>query len=177
MHDPQTVAFDIKIPKLWRKKKHGIRPSIYILTVWHVDPQKDGSDNSCDWNNLHFPKAWVEDMSHLSEDAQSAVRMIWWMFNQRLRPRAWWRHPKWHVHHWKLQWHLILQFKRWMWSRCKMCGGRFTWHDSGGHVIGSWGNKGPSWFKNTEDVWHMHCTDKTEHEAVICEWPDQPAYN
>ncbi len=46
MHDPQTVAFEI--PMFWRKKSEfGYRPS--LITIWHVDPEKDGSDDSCDW--------------------------------------------------------------------------------------------------------------------------------
>lgn len=43
MHDPMTVAHEIKLPWKWR----GHRPT--ILTIWHVDPEKDGSDDSCGW--------------------------------------------------------------------------------------------------------------------------------
>ena len=40
MHDPMTVAFEIRYP--WKKYAS-------FITIWHVDPEKDGSDDSCDW--------------------------------------------------------------------------------------------------------------------------------
>lgn len=46
MHDPLSVLFEIKSP--FPKKimgKHKYYPS--IVTVWHKDPCKDGSDDSC----------------------------------------------------------------------------------------------------------------------------------
>ncbi len=50
MHDPKTVAFEIKRPwkdapsKFW---PNGYRPT--LITIWHVDPERDGSDDSCGW--------------------------------------------------------------------------------------------------------------------------------
>lgn len=52
MHDPLTVAFEIRYP--WRcykcpkndfEKKY--RES--FITIWHKDPEKDGTDDSCGW--------------------------------------------------------------------------------------------------------------------------------
>jgi|ERR1035437_1161321 hypothetical protein len=43
MHDPKTVAFEIKNP--FSRKKY---PDS-IITIYHVDPQKDGTDDSCGW--------------------------------------------------------------------------------------------------------------------------------
>ena len=43
MHEPMTVAFEIK--SLF--KTRGYRNS--LITVWHVDPEKDGTDDSCGW--------------------------------------------------------------------------------------------------------------------------------
>lgn len=53
MHDPQTVAFEIRYP--WKKYgklgrddfERSYRES--FITIWHVDPERDGSDDSCDW--------------------------------------------------------------------------------------------------------------------------------
>lgn len=39
MHDPCTVAFDIRNPFTGRT----------VVTIWHVDPENDGSDDSCGW--------------------------------------------------------------------------------------------------------------------------------
>ncbi len=71
MHDPMTVAFDIKYPwfrdKPWPKGvekwddltesqrrgrtrawRRGYRDT--FITIWHVDPESDGTDDSCGWS-------------------------------------------------------------------------------------------------------------------------------
>lgn len=57
MHDPMTVAFEIKsIFKTFNNINKKIWPNGYRntwVTIWHVDPEKDGSDDSCGWS---FPK-------------------------------------------------------------------------------------------------------------------------
>lgn len=53
MHDPHTVAFNIKVP--WYGREFpvlGTPRCIYwkcIGTIWHVDPETDGTDDSCRW--------------------------------------------------------------------------------------------------------------------------------
>ncbi len=52
MHDPMTVAFEIKYP--WRKHRNPKHPweENYrgtLVTIWHVDPEADGTDDSCGW--------------------------------------------------------------------------------------------------------------------------------
>lgn len=162
MHDPNTVAFDISFPLFWKRTRTGLKPRISLVTIWHRDPEKDGDENSCDWHGSRFPEHWLEELNQLDESAQRAVRFIWWMFHDKLRPRPWWRHPKWHIHHWRIQLHLVQRFKRWMWSRCQKCGRGFSWHDAGGRVVGTWGNTGPTWFRNGEKIWHMRCEGKEE---------------
>lgn len=45
MHDPWTQAFDI--PNYKTRQRCPWLP--HLVTIWHVDPEKDGSDDSCDW--------------------------------------------------------------------------------------------------------------------------------
>jgi hypothetical protein len=53
MHDPMTVAFEIRYP--WKKYGPEARNEFErnyresFITIWHVDPEKDGSDDSCRW--------------------------------------------------------------------------------------------------------------------------------
>lgn len=62
MHDPMTQAF--RITQFWRRKsKWGYRPD--FITIWHVDPETDGSDDSCGWSR---PK--------LSKDQKSRINSI-----------------------------------------------------------------------------------------------------
>ena len=52
MHDPMTVAFTIRRP--WKDRRQSNERFAYyppIVTIWHVDPERDGSDDSCDWFN------------------------------------------------------------------------------------------------------------------------------
>lgn len=222
MHDPMTVAFDC-------------RP---LFTIWHVDPEADGSDDSCGWA---FPRLTAQQQSNLSWLAGCEARSPWFlreaakvaespadteallrgaflavarMLRVRLsiaaatrhaaaflhepadNPRSmlchlpgwhtnfeedteerrkdaasrlfvtlarillrerrpWWRHPRWHVRHWKIQVHPVETFKRWAWSRCCRCGGRFAWGEA--PVSGSWTSPGPRWFRGEPSIYHSDC--------------------
>ena len=43
MHDPKTVAWELRLPFFWRERWR--RPC--LLTIWHNDPEADGTDDSC----------------------------------------------------------------------------------------------------------------------------------
>jgi hypothetical protein len=51
MHDPMTVAFEINMPFTGKKDKKGnyVHYPKTLAVIWHVDPQTDGSDDSCGW--------------------------------------------------------------------------------------------------------------------------------
>ena len=236
MHDPMTVAFSIRWPWFWKT----YRPS--IVTIWHVDPETDGSDDSCGWSFPRLTKRQRSIMEHLAyceardpwfqrdpvkrigsaADAEALmrgalvmvarclrIRISWeklcrlaselthnsgdnfqgslchlpgWHTNSdrddvsdrehratcffcqlgRLllrEKRPWYRHPKWHVWHWKIQIHPLQHFKRWAFSRCEHCGGRFRWGES--PCSGSWNGTGPLWFKSESYVHHSACSKPT----------------
>jgi len=46
MHDPSTVAFEIYLGKKQLKNGQYRNP---LITIWHNDPEKDGTDDSCGW--------------------------------------------------------------------------------------------------------------------------------
>ena len=248
MHDPMTVAFDIKWP--WPRKtevtsKDGEKridryyPS--FATIWHRDPEKDGSDDSCGWSrprltakqreclkSLAWSEAYEPWFQRLREENGQArrgrsagaqalvmvarvigVRVKWqeicfWaaelvhcpMDNLRsslchqpgyhtnnpkdsrsdredhayglfsclatyiLRERRpWWRHPRWHVWHWRVQIHCLQNLKRWLFSRCAGCGKAFPWGYA--PVASGWCSLGPTWFKGEEGVYHHNCTPRS----------------
>jgi hypothetical protein len=66
MHDPQTVAFDIKNPFI-RKDSSGYRPN--LITIWHNDPCTDGTDDSCGWfiRSRHVEKAILHKVTKAFE--------------------------------------------------------------------------------------------------------------
>lgn len=52
MHDPMTVAFEIRYPwKAYKNPRNEFEKNYRssFITIWHVDPEKGGSDDSCDW--------------------------------------------------------------------------------------------------------------------------------
>lgn len=69
MHDPQTVAFEINIPLPWKrpaflKSERGKKEwaKYHLVTIWHKDPETDGTDDSCGWfmRARHGDKAVLE---------------------------------------------------------------------------------------------------------------------
>jgi hypothetical protein len=251
MHDPMTVAFEIKYP--WRDKSPGnlkLFPKGYrhtFITIWHVDPEADGTDDSCGWFAPKLSKDQVSRIKSISGDearepyfqkflgkqiespteAETLLRQAFvivgkvlskehlcepptkrvsfseaeswacemlgnpvdnfrtslsflpgWSSNRDedrvedrqyhaeqffraiaryiLRERRpWYRHVRWHFWHWKLQCQPVDQFKRWAFSRCADCGGRFTWGYS--PWTNSWNGTGPLWFRSEQDVHHSDC--------------------
>lgn len=256
MHDPQTVAWEIRNPFV--KKKHGYRPS--LITIWHVDPQRDGSDDSCGWfiRPRHLPKGLVEsvvkefesewDRTHKGEDgfvyncgwfnpegenvisvrgivlnmyiyaakivlnkngkerpgrmwkkawkfinanyaeimyfaennrdsirdtlvrkfqigcnveytAEKRKEMIWecaYIVSSDIarRSRKWYQHPRWHIHHWKIQFHPWKKLKRRYWDKCYVCGKR----GFSGAAYSDW---------NGNRIWHPECSDATTKPITL----------
>jgi len=263
MHDPMTVALEIKSPfykhKPWPKKARrdpnpfalrrawkempesikegrdsfwhdGYRESVF--TIWHVDPQSDGSDDSCGYSYVRLTKKQVEILRNTAwsegqtphflccaakkwtgsiTEAEALTRGLYFLVCRVLKlkstyeqaskyaseathivdccgfggnfcflpgyhtnsskdtaeirqdhfngilcgvarnilteRRPWWKHPKWHIHHWKIQWHFGQRFYRWIFSRCCKCGKRFSkWGDC--NVISDW---------NGTRIWHGAC--------------------
>lgn len=72
MHDPMTVAFEIRSP--FRDKspgtlalfKKGYRRT--LITIWHVDPERDGTDDSCGWSRPRLSKDQRDRIKSLAGD-------------------------------------------------------------------------------------------------------------
>lgn len=164
MHDNMTVAFEVRSPF----KRNGYRRS--LVTIWHVDPERDGTDDSCDWFGRKRPLStkeralwravWqIENVLDNSPHYPDSPEHQWYQTlkdatrDWRHRERHWWQHPRWHIHHWRVQVHLWGTFHRWAFVRCSKCGGRFRWNEG---VVGSWDGK---------HIWHFDC-DRLD-KAVI----------
>lgn len=219
MYDPMTVAFEIYLGA--KKKKNGNYRS-RLITIWHIDPEKDGTDDSCGWSR---PKISDQEMKWLHKVAIDQYRQmfarkaalqeeksyayicfnqdiygcIYWMWrhfnkgktlwqygkflsNEELQyvyqlatnpvdnfqhhkinsveefeefivliykcykrfKRPWYKHPRWHIRHWKFQVHPIQKLKRRYWDKCSICGKR----GFKGSAMGDWdGTK----------IWHEEC--------------------
>lgn len=182
MHDPMTVAFEIRYP--WRK--YGAdAPNDFLreyrapfITIWHVDPEKRGDDDSCDWFGRHRPlnpreraivdamwglETYLDNRPHYPDSPEHREFQTLKAAVYAWRRRSGWRIPvRWHVWHWQVQIHPVQAFKRWAFSRCCWCGGRFSWEEQ---VVGySWHGTGPRWFRNEHRIAHMACD--SQHVAA-----------
>lgn len=159
MHDPMTVIYSCR-----------------LFTLWHVDPERDGTDDSCDWFNRGkaedradprrgavYEALWdmetlLDNSPHYPDSPEhQAFQPLKRAVRAALRPesRRWWRHPRWHVHHWKVQIHTVQSLKRWLFSRCCRCGKGFRWGEA--PVSGNWNSDGPKWFRGEEGIYHGEC--------------------
>lgn len=181
-----TVAFEIR----------------NLVTIWHKDPEIDGSDDSCGWfmrarhgdqklrekvkNEVqHMLREEYETklgqvlacfhIAHLAMHGYNHGKTTRFMqknlysiirftdnpidcirFNENtsdvifawiLRAeRKWWKEPRWHIHHWRFQFHPFQQLRRRYWDKCSKCGKR----GFKGAAIGEW---------NGDKIWHLECGD------------------
>lgn len=126
------------------------------------------AENSCDslytsiTNHYYFKLSEKDKRSddrcqNLDDRIEEMARCIYaWILNQN---RPWWKHPRWHFWHWKLQIHSLQAIRRKWISRCHICGKRFSNHNE--PVIGRhWDNPPKRWFeffRSEQDISHMSC--------------------
>jgi len=231
MRDPKTVAFEIYLGSKQKSNGHYKRP---LITIWHNDPETDGTDDSCGWT---FPKitkvendwlhkvakdqysqlfartvALIEDKSYAhicyNQDTYGVIYWIWRHFNRAVNKavwqygvplsnkelqyvyqlatdpvdnfqhnpitnvkdfeefiylvyrcwkkyqRKWYQHPRWHIHHWSIQFHPLQNLKRRYWDKCCKCGKR----GFKSSAMGDWyGTK----------LWHQECDDTAKPISPI----------
>lgn len=151
MHDSMTVAFEIRYPWVARRNRKSRDKFLHtyhdpFITIWHCDPETDGTDDSCDWFGSRFTKAQEAAIMQILDNPDDNIQGYFGdmdeysmrfivtcvaRFTKRLfKPRPWWQHPRWHVWHWRLQVHPYQRLRRWLFTRCATCGKRFDWNES-----------------------------------------------
>jgi len=90
---------------------------------------------------------------HVIKNETSFISMfflIWKAYNRFHRP--WYKHPRWHIHHWSIQFHPFQNIKRRYWDKCSICGKR----GFKGMAYGDWGGT---------RIWHQECNDQNRPTA------------
>lgn len=90
-------------------------------------------------DNLRVTFAGVRDEETCADWFMTIFR-CWQRHN-----RPWYRHPRWHVWHWRLQIHPLQKLMRRLFTRCAECGKSFGWNES---PVGTWSG---------DKVWHSAC--------------------
>jgi hypothetical protein len=149
MHDPMTVAFEIRRP--WpdvRRTARGRRYWPSVVTVWHVEPGGHDSGEVC----RHYRRVeggggkWV-----------TTILSGW----------------RWHVWHWRIQVHSLQRLRRRMLTRCAWCHGR---HAKGDPVNVSMGWEAPrgKWWRGEVGLYHSDCSMvASAHRMCLCDAPDR----
>ena len=151
MHDPLTVAFEIRRPwpkpDKW-KTEHSARTGVRwkfngafwvvaghglywpcMITVWHRDPS-DYDDTTC-------------------------------------RGQRW----QWHVHHWKIQVVPLQLLRRRLLTRCTWCRGRSVKGDVV-NISHQWDGPRGRWWQGEPGLYHRGCSlIKAAHSTCVCEAP------
>ena len=163
MHDPMTLAFTIRAPWFSRYPS-GTRYHPPLVDIWHVDPERGGSDDSCDWFGSKRP---LNDREKALRDAiWQAERTFgnspyypgpaWDAYHEIQQASYAWRerggfrwHPRWHVHHWRIRVWPLIHAWRFLFTPCSVCGGRIRPSHS---LISDWGG---------DRMRHAHCDRPT----------------
>ena len=72
--------------------------------------------------------------------------------------RKWWKNPAFHVHHWHIQWHFGQHLRRWLLSRCEVCGRGFKWGES--PCTNHWDPPLARWWQGEAGIHHGGCGAK-----------------
>lgn len=112
-------------------RKHLVR--IFLFAENPSDSLHDGI--TLKFGNYHSREERIRSM---------ASCVYGWILREQ---RSWWKHPKWHVWHWRIQVHPMQKLWRFLFRRCCKCGKRFGWNES---PIGSWSGN---------SIWHQGCDD------------------
>ncbi len=187
MRDPMTVAYEIRYPwKAYSRAEREARDSDFIktyrasfITIWHVDPERDGSDDSCDWHNRKgtlnereravAEAVWdveglLDNKPHYPSSREHKAWQplhgaIMHLLHKPSRTHWWQVHPRWHVWHWQIQVHPWQQVRRWLLTRCARCGGRFRYGES--PVSHSWHSQKAGFLRGEKGMYHTDCSGQS----------------
>lgn len=117
-----------------------------LRRYWNGQNGKDGACRS--WWRKTFTKRRNVDsiamdlalnpLDNLSsvETPEAMIDLIAGALARHFKP--WWKHPRWHVHHWKVNFNIARNLRRMLIDKCSTCGKRLGWNycpvSSGGHL-------------------------------------------
>lgn len=104
--------------------------------------------------NDNFQRTYMEIKNY--DQFEDMVISIWRCFRRFYRP--WYKHPRWHLHHWKIQFRPWQSFKRRYLDKCSECGKRgFT-----GSAYSDWGGS---------RIWCHKCNEARYKDASLTPKP------
>lgn len=105
----------------------------------------------------------VDNLRHVingvrsAEDCAEFFGLVFNAYRRHHRPR--WKHPRWHVWHWRLQFHSWESLRRRLFDRCEGCGKSFKGTSP---YSSRWENDKPGWFQSTPGLYHRDCFEQRD---------------
>ncbi len=133
---------------IWRSIRHEhLKSKWWYRTLWRYSSRPSVGEMEAIQNLASNP---VDNLQFTFQNEIADAESFWPFYRcvlnaYRRHMRPWYRHPRWHVHHWRFQIHPLQRLKRRLFTRCAECRKPFGWNES---PVGTWGGK---------DVWHDHC--------------------
>jgi len=126
-----------------RKKMKFMRK--YLVDILHAENPTDSMHRAITsemyYRTVEHDRSIVESRE---ERIRSFASIIYGDIMRKMRP--WYKHPRWHIHHWEFQFHPFQNLKRRYWDKCCVCGKR-----------GFKGSAFADW--NGTKLWHEECDD------------------
>ena len=159
--DPEGYAYVCHHPETtheviywaWRRIKHETRKKRgyqYGSSATALTRAEDQSIMSLATNPM-------DSIQHAVRDCDSPEKLgdiyviVWRCYLRHHRP--WYKHPRWHFWHWRVQVRPWQKLHRRLFVRCANCAKPFGWNES---PMGSWGGS---------KIWHQDCDAKVNVRA------------
>ncbi|HEX4018200.1 MAG TPA: hypothetical protein VHX15_15805 [Frankiaceae bacterium] len=177
MHDPLTVAFEIRRPWPQRTQFRGAPANVRWRIRLHHEHWHDGPDFCGCPSPDHNPFPWWRPRSY-SSFWRLAGRDYYWppivtVWHREPRGRdgltvcGGWREDRhsrkrrrtgwhWHIHHWRIQIVAFQQLRRRLLTRCEVCGGKSV-KGNQVNVSHSWDRPKAPWWRGETGLAHMNC--------------------
>lgn len=139
----------------WRRIAHEMRPNSrwqfgVNLTAKELEEIYSLSANPID--NFRFRMREIVDAATFAD----FFLRIFSCYKRFHRP--WFKHPRWHIWHWRVQIHPWQQLRRWMLTKCEGCGKGFKFGES--PTSHSWHSEPPKFLRGERGLYHSDCSGK-----------------
>lgn len=128
----------------WKKSRRWMQKNLFDIMLFAENPHDSLRDS--------IIQKWGNETKRDERIRNVAATIYGWILRET---RPWYRHPRFHVHHWKIQIRLLQMLKRAFIERCAFCGKGFKWNES---VYSGWSGT---------QIWHEGCNNKTHVDQTL----------
>lgn len=165
MHDPMTVAHTIRRP--WPRRPRKVTTGPRWRIRFHHRPWWNPSDYYVFWRiagrEIHWPP--LITIWHNEPDGRDSGEVCKHVIKHQDADGKWhmtilkgW---KWHVHHWRVQFHPFQTWRRKYLTRCEECGRKGS-----PNISHQWDSEQGPWWRGERGLYHDECSSLTHYRRV-----------